>query len=143
MAENTMNDMFKKMMYTGIGLAAVSVDMVGKAVESLAARGEEAVRRGKVMNEELKRKRDAARANVGEVAASLEKLTKEEIQAIKAKICDIQKTLEKAGKGAVLHADAISTRLEEMSKEEIDAIKAKIEEIEKNWMDDGDEGAEG
>ena len=143
MSENNFNDVMKKVMYSGIGLVALSVDMLGKAVETLSARGEEAIQKGKVMNEELKRRREAAKANVREVTESLEKMTREEVAAIGAKLAEIEQRLEKAGRNIILNADSISGRLEEMSREEIDAIKAKLAEIEKKWADDCDTGAEG
>jgi polyhydroxyalkanoate synthesis regulator phasin len=143
MSENNFNDVMKKVMYSGIGLVALSVDMLGKAVETLAARGEEAVQKGKVMNEELKRRREAAKANAKEVSEALEKMTREEVAAIKAKLLELEQTLEKAGRNVILNRESISGRLEEMSREDIEVIKAKLAEIEKKWADDGDKGAEG
>ena len=60
MSEN-LNDGIKKVLYAGVGLAAASVDAVGKAVDSLATRGEETVQKNKAVQEELKRKKDAAK----------------------------------------------------------------------------------
>ncbi|SHH91646.1 hypothetical protein SAMN02745823_01416 [Sporobacter termitidis DSM 10068] len=142
MSENNLNEGLKKVLYTGVGLAAMSVDAVGKAVEALAVKGEEAVQRGKVVNEELRRKRAAARANVRDIADALEKLTKEEVEEIRTKLSDVEKTLEETGKDVIMNAESIASRLEELSKEEIDAIKAKLDEISKKWTDDGDQGSE-
>lgn len=141
MSDN-MSDVFKKVVYTGIGLAAMSVDMIGKAAETLAARGEEAVQKGKVMNEELRRRRAAAKAGIKDLAEALEKMTKEEIEAIRTKLSSIEKTAEETGKEVKLNAEAIAARLEEMSREDIDTIRAKLEKIRMNWTDNGDEGAE-
>lgn len=142
MSDNNMNDGIKKVVYTGIGLAAMSADAVGKAVNSLAARGEEAVQRGKIMNEELKRKRASAKANFKDIADALEKMTKDEIDSIRSKLSDIENTIERKSKDVKLNAEAITAQLVEMSQEELEAIKAKIEEIRMNWTDDGDKGAE-
>ena len=143
MSDNTINDGLKKVLYTGIGLAAVSVDLIGKTVELLAAKGEEAIEKGKVMNEELKRKRAAAKANVKEIAGALEQMSKEEVEAIKAKLDDIEKEMKEVGEKVKTNVESIADRLEELSREEISAIKAKLEEIRKNWTDDGDKGDEG
>lgn len=136
------NDGFKKVAYTGIGLAAMSADMLGKAVETLAARGEEAVQKGKVMNEELRRRRSAAKADIKDIADALEKMTKEEAASLRAKLSSIEKTAEEAGKVVKLNAESIAASLKEMSREEIDTIRAKLEEIRMNWTDNSDEGAE-
>lgn len=119
MSDNV-SDVLKKVAYTGIGLAALSVDMIGKAAETLAARGEEAVQKGKVMNEELRRKRAAAKANARDIADAL----------------------EDTGKEIKLTAEAVTANLKEMSREEIDTIRAKLEEIRMNWTDNSDKGAE-
>ena len=137
-----MNDGLKKVAYTGIGLAAMSVDMLGKAVETLAARGEEAVQKGKVMNEELKRRRSAAKEDVKDIADALEKMTKEEIASLRIKLSGIEKKAEETGKEVKLTAEAIAASLKEMSREEIDSIRAKLEEIRMNWIDKSDEGEE-
>jgi polyhydroxyalkanoate synthesis regulator phasin len=142
MSENNVNESLKKVMYTGLGLAAVSIDMIAKAVELLAAKGEEAFEKGKVMNEELKRKRAAARANVKEIAEALDQMSKDEVETIRQRLADIEAAMAEAGKEAKTNAASIAARLEELSREEIGAIKAKLDEIKKNWMDDGDKGAE-
>jgi len=143
MTENNINDALKKVMYTGIGLAAVSVDMVAKAVELLAAKGEEVVEKGKVLNEELKRKRAAARANVKEIIDAMEQMSRTEVEAIRAKLADIEEAMAEVGKDAKVSAESVAARLEELSREEIGVIKSKLEEIWKNWTDDSDKGAEG
>jgi polyhydroxyalkanoate synthesis regulator phasin len=143
MSENNINEGLKKVMYTGLGLAAVSVDMIAKAVELLAAKGEEAYEKGKVLNEELKRKRAVARANVQDIAEALDQMSKDEVETVRAKLADIEQAMADAGKEAKINAASIADRLEELSRDEIGAIKAKLEEIKKNWTDDGDKGAEG
>ena len=138
------NEGLKKVLYTGVGIAAVSADAIGKAVDTLAAKGEEAVQKGRVMNEELKRKRAVTKANIKDVADALEEMTKEEVEAMRAKISDIEKTMAEAGKSVKMDAATIAAHLEKMGRDEIDAVKAKIEEIRKNWTDDdGDKGDKG
>jgi polyhydroxyalkanoate synthesis regulator phasin len=142
MSDN-INDGLKKVWYTGVGLAAVSVDAVGKAIETLAAKGEEAVQKSKVMNEELKRKRAAAKASIQEIMDALEKMTQEEIELIRAKLGEIEKAMEEAGREVKMNADSVAERLEEMGREEIGAIRAKLDEIRQNWTDDHDKGEQG
>ena len=101
MSDNTMSDGLKKMLYTGIGIAAISVELMGKAVDSLAARGEEAIQRGRVLNEELKRKRAAAKANMNDIGGALEKMSKEELETIRVKVEEIcKKWTDDGDKGA-------------------------------------------
>lgn len=142
MSDN-INDGLKKVWYTSVGLAAVSVDAVGKAIETLASKGEEAVQKSKVMNEELKRKRAAAKASVREITDALEHMTKEEIEIIRVKLAEIEKVMEEAGREVKMNAESVSERLEEMGREEIGAIKAKLDEIRQNWTDDHDKGEQG
>ncbi len=142
MSDN-INDGLKKVWYTSVGLAAVSVDAVGKAIETLASKGEEAVQKSKVMNEELKRKRAAAKASVREITDALEHMTKEEIEIIRVKLAEIEKVMEEAGREVKMNAESVAERLEEMGREEIGAIKAKLDEIRQNWTDDHDKGEQG
>ena len=141
MSEN-INNGIKKALYAGVGLAAASADAVGKAVDSLAVKGEETVQKSKAMNEELKRKRDAAKEAVREVAGALEKMTKEELEVIREKLAEIEKKMKQSAKDVKMDADTFAEHLKDMSREEIDAIKAKLDEIGKNRTDDDDKGAQ-
>lgn len=141
MSDN-LNEGLKKAMYTGVGIAAVTVDMAGKAIDTLSKKGEEAIQKGKVLNEELKRKKAAVDANIADVADSLEKLGKEEVESIKAKLAEMEAKMKDVKKDAALTSDEIIARLEKMSQEEIESVRTKLEELKKNWTDDNDKGAE-
>ncbi len=135
------NDGLKKVLYAGVGLAAASAEAVGKAVDSLAAKGEETVQKNKDMNEELKRKKEAAKEAVKDVAEALEKMTKDELEVIRKKLAEIEKSIKQAGKKK-MDAETFADNLKDMSPEELDAIKAKLDEIRMNWTDEDDKGAE-
>ncbi len=127
----------KKVLYTGIGAAALTVDVTGKAINTLAKKGEEAIEKGKLMNEELKRKRGKAEVEIKDMAAALGQLSREDIEAVKAKLSEIEQSMGKAAGEMKVSASAIMTSLEKMGKEELDYVKEKIEEIKASWNDEG------
>lgn len=139
---DSFNEGLKKVLYTGIGIAAMTADMTVKAVDSLAKKGEEAVQKGKVLNEELKRKRADAESGLSEMADALAEMTKEEIESIRAKLAEIEIKFEETKTDAKMNVEDIMSSLEKMSKEQIASLKARIEEIKENWTDDNDKGAD-
>jgi polyhydroxyalkanoate synthesis regulator phasin len=141
MSENK-NEGLKKVLYTGVGMAVVTADMAGKAIGSLAKKGEQAIEKGKVMNEELKRKRAAAKADVDAVTESLKDLTKEEIETVRAKLADLEGRFVETKTDVAMNVEDITARLEKMGRDEIEILKASIDEIRKNWSDDNDRGAQ-
>ncbi len=127
----------KKVLYTGIGAAALTVDVTGKAINTLAKKGEEAIEKGKLMNEELKRKRGKAEVEIKDMAAALGQLSREDIEAVKAKLSEIEHSMGKAAGEMKVSASAIMTSLEKMGREELSYVKEKIEEIRASWNDEG------
>ncbi len=132
----------KKALYTGVGAAAVAVDVTGKAINTLAKKGEQAIEKGKAMNEELRAKREQARLDIKTMASSLEKLTKEELEAIRAKLAEVECSFEQAHEEAKVNASAILNNLEKLGREELTVIKAKLDELKAEWNDDNDKPVE-
>jgi polyhydroxyalkanoate synthesis regulator phasin len=134
------NQGLKKALYTGIGAAALTVDITGKAIDTLAKKGEQAIEKGRAMNEELKRKKAQAEVDIKDMAESLTQMSKEDIEVIRARLSEVESTMGKAAGELKVSAAAIMTSLEKMGREELEVVKAKIEEIKASWKDD-DEGA--
>ena len=140
-----LNDGLKKMFYTGIGAAALAVDLTGKAVNTLAEKGEKAVEKGKVMNEELKRKRAKSEVDIKDMAEALGQMSKEEIESVRVKLSEVEDTMDKATSEMKVNATAIISSLEKMGRDDIEYLKAAIEEIKASWKDsdDDDQGTAG
>jgi hypothetical protein len=127
----------KKTLYTGVGAAALAVDMAGKAVRTLSQRGEQAIEKGRQMNEKLKRKRTKPEMDIKDMAEVLGRMSREEIEAVRLKLSEIEKTMEKSVGEMKVSASAIMDSLEKMGRDELDIIKEKLEEIAAGWKDDG------
>ncbi len=114
---NNISDDLKKIVLAGIGAVATTAEKSKQVLDELVKKGEITVEQGKVLNEELKRNitskikspynacdtRDTDMANtdseistadknVMSIAQQLEKLSKEEIAAIKAKLAELERT---------------------------------------------------
>lgn len=137
-----LSEAFKKVFYTGIGIAAVAAEKTGEVIETLEQKGEQAVKESKIINEELKHKMAAVGSSVKEVLDSLEKMSKEEIALIKEKLSEVDIVISEAEYETKLDPDAVLSSLSHMTKEEIESVKARIAEIQKNWTDENVEGAE-
>lgn len=105
----------KKIVLAGIGAVAVTAEKAKEIIEELVKKGEITVAEGKVLNEELMRKmKDKVNEVVKEhvtvtvtkteeptaadVLANLEKMSKEDLDAIKAKLAELEKERAKKAK---------------------------------------------
>lgn len=115
---NNISDDLKKIVLAGIGAVATTAEKSKQVLDELVKKGELTVEQGKVLNEELKRNinskikspygtcdtRDTDKANtqssetstsdknVLSIAQQLDKLSKEEIAAIRAKLAELERT---------------------------------------------------
>ena len=97
MANNGMD--FKKIFLAGVGAVAISVEKTKDLVDELVKKGEITVEQGKVLNEELKHDfkqkiksaldiPDNVTAEV--ITEKMESMSAEEIEAIKAKLAEME-----------------------------------------------------
>jgi len=136
-----LNEGLKKAFYTSVGIAAAAADRTEKAVDTFSKRGEETVQKSKVFNEELKRKKETVQSSVKDVLDSLGDLSREELELIRGKLSEVEKSMGETGKEMKLSAEAIKESLGKMSREELTLIRAKLNETAQNWTDGHDEGA--
>lgn len=99
----------RKLLLMGIGAVAVTAEKSKEVVDELVKKGELTVEQGKVLNEELKRNiKDKIKDNVivnvvkaeptaDAVVENLDKMSKEDIEAIKAKLAEMEKAEEQHG----------------------------------------------
>lgn len=91
---NTLNEDLKKIILAGVGAVATTVEKSMDVVDELVKKGELTIEQGKVLNEELKhdiKEKLRTPANAQNIQKDLEKLDQEELEAIKAKIEELQK----------------------------------------------------
>jgi polyhydroxyalkanoate synthesis regulator phasin len=129
--EDNIGKAIKKVLYTGVGLAAVAANTTVKIVGTLEQKGEEAIQKSKEMTEDLKRKKAEAKSNLSSLMDSLEKLTKDELEAIRERLSSMEETFDEAKDSVKMGVDEILSSLEKLGKDEITSIKTKIEEIRK------------
>ncbi len=127
----------KKALYTGVGATALAVDIAGKAVKTLSERGERVIEKGRLMNEELKRKRAKNEMDIKDMAQALGKMSREELEAIRLKLSEVEKTMEESTDKLKVSASAVMDSLEKMGRDELEIIKERLEEIAAGWKDDG------
>ncbi len=137
-----LNEGLKKVLYTGVGLAAVAIDAAGKAIDSLSKKGEETMQKNKGVSEEFKRKKDDMAETLRGVFFSVEKMGKEELEAIKAKLAEFEKNMEQKHAETKEDTGELFEKLKELSREELESIKSWLEELSKNWADKDDEAGE-
>ncbi|MCD7807899.1 MAG: aspartyl beta-hydroxylase [Erysipelotrichaceae bacterium] len=83
----------KKILLAGVGAVAISAEKSKEVVDTLVKKGELTVEQGKVINEELKRNvKDKLKdpVSVDSLSQDLEKLDKDDLEALKAKIEELQ-----------------------------------------------------
>lgn len=90
------NDDMKKVLLAGIGAVATTVEKSQEIVDTLIKKGQITVEQGKVLNEELKRAvKESQQKDTPEQTTSivdqLDQLSKEEIEAIKKKLAEMEK----------------------------------------------------
>jgi len=86
---NEFNEALKKVLLLGIGAAALTADKSKELIEELVKRGEITVDQGKVLNEELKQK--AASKISDSMMGRVEKMSKEERDALRAKLAELDR----------------------------------------------------
>lgn len=95
-----MGDIFKKVLLTGVGAVATTVEAAQDLVDTLVKKGEITVEQGKVLNEELMRDmkekakdkiKDRVTINIVRETMDVESLSKEEREALKAKLDELEK----------------------------------------------------
>jgi len=82
-------DTIKNLLLAGVGAVAVTAEKSKEIVGELVKKGELTVEEGKSLNEELKRKADEKFNNC--VMDSVDKMSKEERDALRAKLDDLDK----------------------------------------------------
>ncbi|MPM83619.1 hypothetical protein SDC9_130688 [bioreactor metagenome] len=123
----------KKIFYTGVGLVSVAAEKTGEVVNSLEQKGEKSFREASAISEETKQKLSDVGANVKDVLDNLEKLSREEIERIRAKIPEMEEILSKAESTARVSTEAVLASLNDLSREGVEAVKAKLDELQKIW----------
>lgn len=91
---NTLSEELKKIILAGVGAVATTAEKSKDVVEQLVKKGELTIEQGKVLNEELKhdiKEKLRTPANAKEISKDLEKLNKDDLQALKAKIEELEK----------------------------------------------------
>ncbi len=89
----------KEVLLAGIGAMAVTAEKTQQIVDKLIRKGEITVEQGKVLNEELKHKaKDKVKESISKsklaveaVIDNLDKMSGEELAALKAKLADLEK----------------------------------------------------
>ena len=90
---NSFSEDLKKVLLAGLGAVAVTAEKSKEVVEQLVKKGELTVEQGKILNEELKHNvaeklRDPINAET--ISKDLEKVSDEDLEALKAKIEELQ-----------------------------------------------------
>ena len=90
---NNFSEDLKKVLLAGLGAVAVTAEKSKEVVEQLVKKGELTVEQGKILNEELKHNvaeklRDPINAET--ISKDLEKVSDEDLEALKAKIEELQ-----------------------------------------------------
>lgn len=94
---NSLNEELKKILLAGIGAAAVTAEKSKDVVDQLVKKGELTIEQGKILNEELKhdlKEKLKTPVDVEEISRDMEKLNKEELEALKARIAELEKNNE-------------------------------------------------
>ncbi len=94
---NNISDDLKKIMLAGIGAVAATAEKSKEVVDVLVKKGELTVEQGKILNEELKhniKEKLRTPADVDAISKDLEKVNKEDLSKLKAKIEELEKGME-------------------------------------------------
>ena len=94
---NNISDDLKKIMLAGIGAVATTAEKSKEVVDALVKKGELTVEQGKILNEELKhniKEKLRTPADVETFSKDLEKVNKEDLSKLKAKIEELEKGME-------------------------------------------------
>lgn len=92
---NNMSDDMKRIILAGIGAAALTAEKSKQMLDELVKRGEITVEHGKILNEELKRnikpKAGEGDSKASSVIYQLDKMSKDELEALKAKLAEMER----------------------------------------------------
>lgn len=96
---NSIGEDLKEVLLAGIGAMAITAEKSQQIVDKLIKKGELTMEQGKVLNEELKHKaKDKLKASIAKsklavesVIDNLDKMSGEEIAALKAKLAEMEK----------------------------------------------------
>lgn len=94
---NNISEDLKKIMLAGVGAIATTAEKSKEIVDQLVKKGELTVEQGKILNEELKhdlKEKLRTPANTEAISKDLEKVSKEDLQKLKAKIEELEKGME-------------------------------------------------
>lgn len=94
---NNLGEDVKKIFLAGIGAMAVTAEKSKDVVEQLVKKGELTVEQGKILNEELKhdiKEKLRTPADTEAISKDLERVSKEDLALLKAKIEELEKGTE-------------------------------------------------
>ena len=94
-----LSEELKRVLLAGIGAAATTAEKSKELIDDFVKKGELTVEQGKVLNEELKhvvKEKLRTPADVDMIKRDLEKVTPEELSAIKAKIAELEATTDES-----------------------------------------------
>jgi polyhydroxyalkanoate synthesis regulator phasin len=135
-----LSDALKKVFYAGIGVAAVTVEKTGEVMDKLEVKGQEAVREGKAVSGEVKQKLSSVGAGAKDAMDSIQKLSREQLQQLKARLAELANVVDVTGEEVKTDAQTVIDSLGKMSREELDAVKARLDELSQKWTDGNDQG---
>lgn len=90
---NNFGEDLKKIFLAGVGAVAMTAEKSKEVIDDLVKKGEITVEQGKVLNEELKRniaKKLSEPRTADKISEDLEKMSAEDLEALKAKIEALQ-----------------------------------------------------
>ena len=130
-----LTDGLKKILLAGIGTVAVTAEKSKEVLDEMVKRGELTVEQGKVLNQELKHNiKDTVKKNVnvsvkpqspGELEELLDKMTPEQIQALKNKLAQMDEAdVEEEADESVFEDEDIVT---DTTSDESQTVDIKIE----------------
>lgn len=140
-----LTDGLKKILLAGIGTVAVTAEKSKEVLDEMVKRGELTVEQGKVLNQELKHNiKDTVKKNVNvsvkpqspeELEELLDKMTPEQIQALKSKLAQMDEADEadvdeEADESVFEDEDIVADSTEDeksTSGEESQTVEIKIE----------------
>ncbi len=94
---NTISEDIKKVMLAGIGAVATTAVNSKDVIDALVKKGELTVEQGKILNEELKhdlKEKLRTPADTGQISKDLEKVSKDDLAMLKARIEELEKGME-------------------------------------------------
>lgn len=94
---NTISKDIKKIMLAGIGAVATTAEKSKDVIDALVKKGELTVEQGKILNEELKhdiKEKLRTPADTETICKDLEKVSKEDLAMLKARIEELEKGME-------------------------------------------------